>query len=531
MSASGFALMLVALLTLWSGGSGLVSAQPAVPPTPIPSTPLPPAQPPASPRREVRIGIAGVSTTLDPMAALEGATPLVLRQVLDTLVVYKDSTTDVEPALATRWTVSRDGLVWSFTLRDGARFHDGTPLTAKEVAASLERWLQPDAGRPGLVVWSALLRGVPGVVKEVRAADARTLQIVLSQPYAPLLTVLAHPGFGITKASTGPDGNPVLIGSGPYRVVDGRPGRLVLEAVTGHWSGGARAERLIFVDVASDDQAESEMDARTVDVWLPPGPPRRVEGTLSVPGLHVGFLAFHTEKEPFSRKKIRQAVAAAIDPATLGAALGRAAVPLLAFLPPAVWGRRDGPPLLGGTRDAVAGLLRDGGWTPQTKTTLVVADDPAAPGLAKFAEAVQGMLKAADMTVQLRVEGADAARATAQAGGHEMVMAEAVVAGGDPHLFLYPLSTSEGVGRGSRASNLSFYRNARVDDVLIRAGQLSFRIERQRLYQRAQAMLAEDVPWIPLYVRLVWAVARPEVRGLRLHPTGLHRLNTVWLEP
>src|SRR5262249_11830082 len=81
--------------------------------------------------------------------------------------------------------------------------------------------------------------GVPGVVKEVRAADARTLQIVLSRPYAPLLTVLAHPGFGITKASTGPDGNPVLIGSGPYRVVDGRPGRLVLEAVTGHWSGGA----------------------------------------------------------------------------------------------------------------------------------------------------------------------------------------------------------------------------------------------------------------------------------------------------
>jgi peptide/nickel transport system substrate-binding protein len=528
MSASGFALTLALLLALASGGPVLVFAQPAAPSAPLPSAP-----PSATPRREVRIGIAGVPATLDPMATLEGAAPLVLRQVLDTLVVYRESSTDVDPALATRWTVSRDGLVWSFTLRDGARFHDGTPLTAREAAASLERWLRPETGRAAasLVVWGALLRGVPGVVKEVRAADARTLQIVLSQPYAPLLTVLAHPAFGITKATTGADGNPALIGSGPYRVSEGRPGRLVLDAVTGHWSGGARADRLVFVDIGSDDQAETEMDARSVDVWMPPGPPRRAEGALSVPGLHVGFLAFQTEKEPFSRKKVRQAIAAAIDPPTLGAALGRAAVPLVSFLPPGVWARRDGPPLLGGTRETVAGLLREGGWAAHGKATLLVADDPAAPNLPKFAEAIRAMLQAVDVGIQLRVEPPDAARAATQAGEHELVLAEALIAGGDPHLFLYPLSTSEGVGRGVRASNFSFYRSPRLDDVLIRAAQLSFRVERQRLYQRAQAMLADDLPWIPLYARLLWAVARPEVRGLRLHPTGLHRLNTVWLEP
>jgi peptide/nickel transport system substrate-binding protein len=527
MSASGFALTLAVILALSSGGPGLVSAQPATPSPPAPSTPTP-----STPRRELRVGVAGVPVTLDPMAALEGTGPLVLRQVLDTLVVYRDSSTDVEPGLATRWTVSRDGLVWSFTLRDGARFHDGTSLTAKEAAASFERWLRADGGRPAssLVVWNMLLRGVPGVVKEVRAADARTLQIVLSQPYASLLTALAHPGFGITKALTASDGSPVLVGSGPYRVTEGSAGRLVLEAVTGHWSGGARAERLVFLEVGSDDDAEGQMDSRAVDVWFPPGPPRRMDGALSIPGLHVGFLAFQTEKEPFSRKKIRQAIAAAIDPPVLGLALGRAAVPLLSFLPPGVWARRDGPPLLGGTRETVATLLREGGWT-QNKVTLLVSAEPAAANLPKFAEAVRLMLQSADIGIQLRVEPPDVARAVTQAGEHELVLGEALVAGGDPHLFLYPLSTSEGVGRGARASNLSLYRNPRVDDVLIRAGQLSFRIERQRLYQRAQAMLADDMPWIPLYVRLLWSVARPEVRGLRLHPTGLHRLSTVWLEP
>lgn len=102
--------------------------------------------------------------------------------------------------------------------------------------------------------------------------------------------------------------------------------------------------------------------------------------------------------------------------------------------------------------------------------------------------------------------------------------------GGDPHLFLYPLSTSEGATKGPAALNFSFYRNARLDDLLIRGSQLAFRPERLRLYQRAQAILAADLPWIPLYARLHWAVVRPEVRNLRLHPSGFHRLDRVGFE-
>src|SRR3989442_10779797 len=157
------------------------------------------AQGPSAPsnagvRRELRIGAPGVPAILDPGAALEGTTPLIARQVFDTLVIWREGSTDIEPGLATRWTASRDGLVWSFTLREGVRFHDGTPLTAAEVAASFERQLQPEAQAAGRA-WPALLRGSPGVVKELRAPSPRTVQIVLSQPYSPLLTVLAHPGL------------------------------------------------------------------------------------------------------------------------------------------------------------------------------------------------------------------------------------------------------------------------------------------------------------------------------------------------
>src|SRR3989454_10059930 len=89
----------------------LVLAWPASAPAQPPSAPGPP-----SIRREVRVGVPGVPAALDPAAALEGTIPLIARQVFDTLVAYRDGTTDVEPALATRWSVSRDGLTWSFTL-------------------------------------------------------------------------------------------------------------------------------------------------------------------------------------------------------------------------------------------------------------------------------------------------------------------------------------------------------------------------------------------------------------------------------
>jgi peptide/nickel transport system substrate-binding protein len=85
--------------------------------------------------------------------------------------------------------------------------------------------------------------------------------------------------------------------------------------------------------------------------------------------------------------------------------------------------------------------------------------------------------------------------------------------------------------KGPGALNLSFYKNPRLDDLLIRASQLAFRPERQRLYQRAQAILSDDLPWIPIYVRLKWAVAGPAVRGLKLHPSGFHPLDKVWIEP
>jgi peptide/nickel transport system substrate-binding protein len=175
--------------------------------------------------------------------------------------------------------------------------------------------------------------------------------------------------------------------------------------------------------------------------------------------------------------------------------------------------------------------MAEAGPARRVQASLLVTPLSAGIDPSRLSAAVSEALAAAGISVTVRDEPGETALRVAQSGEHQMVIAEAEVAGGDPHLLLYPLSTSEGATKGLGALNFSFYRNARLDDLLIRASQLSFRPERQRVYARAQALLADEIPWVPLYARRCWAVARPEVRNLRLHPSCVPRLDRVVLEP
>lgn len=485
----------------------------------------------------LRVAVPALPPTLDPALAAEASSGLLARQLFDSLLQYREGSSDVEAALATQWQVSRDGLTWSFRLRDGVRFHDGTPLSAAAVAASLERVVLPGApGAPAAnppatnLIVPRLLRGTPGVIKAVRVPDPRTVQIVLALPYAPLLTVLAHPALAIVRVTTAADGTPRWLGTGPFLLAESVPGRVILEANPAYWGGSARSSRLIFVEQADEARAIADLDARALDAYVPLGAPSRLAGALAVPGWRIGYLAMQTEREPFGRRRIRQGVAAALNQAALGPALDPLAIPLTSVLPPGMWAHMPVPaPPAEGRGETARRLLTEGGAARAISVSLLVA--PLAPPLdgARVAEALRGALAPNGVNLTVLPSPADPLR-LAQNGEHQMVLAEAVGDGGDPHLLLYPISTSEGARKGSGALNLSFFRNPRLDDLLIRGSQLSGRLERQRVYARAQTMLADEAPWLPLYVRLHWMMVRPEVRNLRLHPSGFHRLDRVLVD-
>src|SRR2546428_6344124 len=298
----------------------------------------------------LRVGLPSIPAVLDPATTLEGSMPFIARQVCDTLVQYRDGSSEMEPGLAIQWTVSRAGVSCTFRLREGVRFRDGTPLHARQVAESLDRIIVPAhplAPSPN-PAGPRLLRGAPGVIKDILTPDQRTVQINLILPYAPLLTVLAHPVFSIVHPTTGATR---WVGTGPFALGEAGAGRLVLESNAAYWAAPPRSPRVVLVETPDQARAEADLDARSLDLVIPAGAPLRMQGALSLPGWRIGYLAIQTEKDPWRRRKVRQPVPAALSPPALTTAVDPAAVVPGAFLPRGICSAVEQPiPILG--RDA-----------------------------------------------------------------------------------------------------------------------------------------------------------------------------------
>src|SRR5260370_11250865 len=216
----------------------------------------------------LRVGLPSIPAVLDPATALEGSMPFIARQVFDALDQYRDGSSEIEPGLATQWTVSRDGLSWTFRLRDGVRFHDGTPLQARQVAESLDRIIVPAhplAPSPN-PAGPRLLRGAPGVIKDILTPDQRTVQINLILPYAPLLTVLAHPVFSIVHPTTGATR---WVGTGPFALGEAGAGRLVLQTHPPYLAAPPPSPPLGLVQTPDPATGQAALDATSPHLVIP----------------------------------------------------------------------------------------------------------------------------------------------------------------------------------------------------------------------------------------------------------------------
>jgi peptide/nickel transport system substrate-binding protein len=478
------------------------------------------------PEGELRVGVARLPDPLDPIGPMPAGAGVVFRHVFQGLVDVGERG-DIEPGLAAQWSVSRDGLIWTFRLRPDVQFHNGVPLTADVVVASLARLPLGDeaAAREADEPWLGLFRGKSAVVREIRRGDRGTVQMVLAQPFSPLLAALAHPALAIVVTER--DSPVPVLGTGPYKVAERSAGRLVLEAVPGA-SEPPRVAKLVFEEVSDAAAGLAELGpGGRLDVLFPRVPPAWGGlglQVLSGPTWQLGVLALRTHEGVAGRKPVRRAIAASLDPALVGPALGRMARPYAGYLPPLAWAVRP-PPATPHEPIRARRLLAESGNAGAALTLLVPEQrDELEP--ARLAEAVRLSLAVAGLTLKVRPAASAAYEPALRSGEGELALAEVALPLDDPHFLLRPLVSSDAAVPGS-ATNVAFYRNPVADGLLLRASQIGFRPERLRLYHRLQAQLAEDLPYIPLYVRLQWAVSRPGVRDLRLDPGGRHRLDRV----
>ncbi len=481
------------------------------------------------------------SIKLDPADITDGESAKVTTQIFETLVRYKDGSTEVEPSLAVAWEAGPDGLSWTFTLREGVLFHDGSPCDAEAVVFSFRRQMDPahPAHTGDFIYWHDMFGDVAGV----DALDAKTVRFTLKHPHAPFLSNLAMFSAGIVSpAAFARHGaafarNPV--GTGPWVFTSWeRDARIELAANDRYWGGRPAMDRLV-IRVVPDNTARYLLLADGKIHLMDGLSPQHVRPVRENPrlalhadaGMNVAYLALNNAAAPFDNVCARKAVAHALDIPGIarGLYLGTAE-PAANPLPPTIWGHNND--LAPRTRDpdAARKLLAEAGVAPGTRVTLAAFSNPRPymPEPAKVATAIRSALK--EIGLDCVVEMRDWAEhlAHVQAGNHQMCLLGWSGDNGDPDNFLHVLLDRDNTA--PPASNLSFYRSEPAHELLLAARRESAPERRAALYREAQAVIHADCPMIPLVHASQMMVSTVALKGFALHPVGLVRLERARLD-
>ena len=476
-------------------------------------------------------GRGGDSISLDPTQVVDGESAKVCDLLYDTLVQYREDTTEIEPALAESWESSADGLTWTFYCRQGVQFHDGTPFNAAAVVFSLTR---PQA----------LARDFhQQFIRTITALDAFTVQIQLKGPYAPFIRTMAGTSFAIVSPNAvlkfGDDfiSNPV--GTGPFKFVKwSRGNQIVLAANDTHWAGRPALDRFIFRSIPDNSVRLMELQRGNLHAMEFPNPEEipqiRSDAQLELlmqSSLNIGYLAMNMDKPPFDNIKVRLAINHAIDKATIIEQLYQGTgIPAKNPIPPTLWSYDDSIEDYDYNPELAKQLLAEAGYPNGFETTLwaLPVPRPYIPNGRALAEAIQANLQNVGIQAKVVTHDWQTYLEKTENGEHDMAMLGWIAGEGDPDSFFYYLLSKTYAEKP--AFNIAFYRSDEMQDVLERARMSTNQAERSELYRQAQAIFHRDAPWVPLAHAQRLLVINRRVKNLKLSPIGWKYLRAASLE-
>lgn len=438
----------------------------------------------------------------------------------DALVNVSKDGQRLEPGLAESWKFSPDGLSAVMKLRAGVVFHDGTPLDAAAVKASLERQFRPPhplyTAEPKNVQEQALSE----LIEDIGAVDRLTLALKLKHPGLHYLSQseIVSPTALLTRGKAFAR-NPVC--TGPFKFDSWSADQLVLVANDQYWAGRPQVDRVVFRFIAEgkavvDALLKGEVDfvARLPDpVWF-----ERLRESPRIkwvpfPGLNLYYLGFYTERPPFDNAMVRRAVAHAINVPRAALFLGRGvAVPAKGSLPPGV--RGHDPEVNQGPYDPQAAkeLLNKSGQA--AIPTVKVIHNSALTFTAEVAGAIQSDLRRIGIQVELLGKpGWPEVVAAVRRREGDMFLYSWNVRAPYPERFLFPLFHS----RSAETTNLTNYRSPALDRLLEDALRIPEGPVQSRMLSQVQRMIVEDAPMVFLYHAIRVAAYADRVQGLELN--------------
>jgi len=468
------------------------------------------------------------------------------RPLFNRLVEYERGTTNIIPGLAESWEVSDDGLVYTFKLRQGVKFHtkdNFTPsrdLNADDVIFSFMR--QQDANNPFHNVSGQSYEyfnstGMASLIKSIDKVDDHTVRFTLNQPESPFIANLGMDFASITSVEYADAmmaaGTPEMVdtapvGTGPFQLVDYQVDAVIrYKAHPDYWEGKAAIDDLIFAITPDASVRWQKLQANECQVMPYPNP-ADIEAMSKHPdvnlmqaeGYNIGYLGFNTEKAPFDNVKVRQALTMAINKqAIIDVVFQGAGTAAKNPIPPSLWSYNDDIVDYPYDPAAAKKLLEEAGVSGlKTNVWAMPVQRPYNPNARRMAEMIQADWAAIGVEAEIVSFEWGEYLQRSKDGEHQTLLLGWTGDTGDPDNFLYVLLSCEAVGSANRAR----WCNEEFNGLVKQAKLETDHAKREELYRQAQVVFKREAPWATIAHSVVFKPVRKEVVDFKISPLGAH---------
>lgn len=534
---SSWSMLLVLVLVVAGCGA-------TVPPTEVVAATEAPSAPTAvvDVDRPLVVALLADPENLDPHQYDSSNAYYPIGEMFEGLVRHPAGSSDVEPALAEKWEISDDGLQYTFTLRQGVTFHDGTPFNAEAVKFNFDRQADPENPYYSMGVfwyWAAYMYPVASL----EAIDEYTVRYTLNQPYAYFLEYLCGGmGMMVSPAAVEQYGEDFVqnpVGTGPYKFSRWDKGQqIVLEAYEAYWGPKAAIQQVVFRPIPEEASKMASMLTGEINLGLELGPVAKaqLEGSdahtvFTAPTGNIWFLSMNVQQEPFDDVRVRRAIAHAINKQTIVRDILKDTVEIAnGPIAPAYPCYNPNITVYEYNPEKAKELLVEAGYPDGFSVLFDVPQSGSGMQLpVEMATAIQADLKAVGIEAKIEITEfntwMDRIRTPeVQLAEMAWIVPPAVEDDILSNVFSQPGLPPEGF-------NTSWYANDQVLALLREAGSIADREERCRLVREAQKLITDDAPAVFVdHSRSVYGLDS-RLEGFAPTLDGLLRLSTVsWRE-
>ncbi len=474
---------------------------------------------PAADPNTLTMIIESSPTNLDPRVGQDAQSERIAGLIFDNLLT-RDEHLNAAPGIATSWDIPNP-LTYIFHLRSGVKFHDGNPLTSRDVKWSFDSLMQ------------GKVRSAKGAtfrfVDRIDTPDDSTVVFHLKEPSSTLLWNLAGEAMGIVPFGSGEEVSRHPVGSGPFRFVSAELDKeVVLEGNPEYWGDKphlSRVRLMVVPDVTtralelrkgSADISPSNSLTSDMVLALQHEPSLEV---LSPPGTVLAYMGFNLRDPILKDRRVRQALAYALDRRPLIHYLWRDfARPANSVLPPESWAYNDQATTYDHDPERARRLLDEAGYAAHDGVRFHLTMKTSTEESSRLMAAVfQQQLRDVGIVLDIRTFEFATFFADVTHGEFQVYSLRWVGGNEDPDIFELVFHSSRFPPNGS---NRGFYSNPQVDALIDQARRELDQGKRKKLYAELQQVLAEDLPYINLWYFDNVLVHSKRVHGMKLNPSG-----------